>query len=123
VARIAEEPDVLADVVVSGAAGFAVIAVEGRFERRAISRRPTSHSSAGLDHRAGWFVTQHHGILAGSVADGAFAVSVKVGTADADGLYADLNLSRGGIFGGLVEQAERMGSSEFGNKHLRPIVK
>ena len=95
VAGIAQEADAGAHVVMAAAAEFAVVAVEGGFERHAVARLPAGDAGAGLHHRAGRLVAQHHGIFAGSVADGAFRVGMQIAAADADGIAPAPGLRRG----------------------------
>ena len=68
VAGRAQEADIGADVVPAAAAELAVIAVDGRLQRGAVARRPAGDAGAGLHHRAGRFVPQHHGVDAGRIA-------------------------------------------------------
>ena len=96
--RRAQEADVGADVVPAGAAGFAVVAVVRRLERRAVARRPSGDSGAALHHRPGWLVSQHHGVHGCGVANGAFRIGMQVGAADSHGGHAHLHLARSGIF-------------------------
>ena len=67
-AGVAEKPDIGAHVVMAGAAELAVVAIEGRFERGAVAGLPTRDAGPGLDHGAGRFVAQHHGVVAGCIA-------------------------------------------------------
>ena len=97
-AGVAQKADVGADVVVSGAAVLAVIAVERGFERRAVAGLPAGDAAPALDHGAGGFVAQHHGVFAGGVADGAFRIRMEIAAADTDGTDPDLDFARARVF-------------------------
>ena len=117
-AGVAQEADVGADVVAAGAAEFAVVAVEGRFERGAVPGRPAGDAGAHRHHRAGRLVPQHHGVVAGRIADGAFRIGVQVGAADAHGIHPHLHFARTGRSDFLLRQAEFARRGEFGNEHF-----
>ncbi len=114
---VAEKSNVGADVVATAAAELAVVAVEGRFQGGAVTGGPSGDTRAGLYHGAGGFVTQHHGVGAGRVADGAFGIGVQIGPADAHGIHADLYLTGCGFFERLFHQAEFAGGNQFGYEH------
>ena len=116
-AGIAQEADVGADVVVAGAAELAVVAVEGRFERRAIAGLPAGDAGAGLHHGAGRFVAEHHGVLAGGVADGAFGVGMEIAAADTDGIDPHLDFAGAWVFDRFFSQMELALRDEFGYQH------
>ena len=97
-AGVAQKADVGADVVVAAAAVLAVVAVEGGFERGAVAGVPAGDAGAGLDYGAGRFVAQHHGVLAGRIADAAFGVGVEIAAADADGIDPHLDFAGAGVF-------------------------
>lgn len=117
VAGVAEEADIGADVVVAGAAEFAVIAVESGLERAAVAGSEAGDAGAGFDDVAGGLVAEDHGVDVGRAADGALGVGVEIGAAYADGLDADLDFSGCGVFDGHIDEAEGVGGDEFGGAH------
>ena len=70
----------------AGQALVAAAAGDGRIDRHAIARPEAGHRAAGLDNRAGAFVTQRGRIGEHLVADAAVEVIVYVRAADADAL-------------------------------------
>ena len=57
--RIAQKPNIRADVMMPAQAEFAVVAVEGRLERGAVAGRPAGDSSAHLHHGSGRLMAEH----------------------------------------------------------------
>ena len=117
IAGSAQKTDVGADVVMAAAAELAVVAVEGGFERGAVAGLPAGDAGAGLDHRAGRFVAQHHGELAGSIADCAFGVGMEIAAADADGIDPHLDFAGAWVFDRIFSQMEFALRDEFGYQH------
>ena len=116
-AGVAQKADVGAHVVMAGAAELAVVAVERRFERGAIAGVPAGDAGPGLDHGAGRFVAQHHGVFAGRVADRAFGVGMQIAAADTHGIDPHLDFAGAWVFDRFFGQMELALRDEFGYQH------
>src|SRR5258708_27620259 len=90
----AHEAKIRADIVMAGHAKLAMIAVDGGFQNRPITRGPARHSMSGLYYDSGRLMSQHHRVEARCIADSAFGEIMQIGSADANGLDGDLNLAR-----------------------------
>lgn len=109
----AVEADVVAEVVATGTAHGAVVAVDGGFEDDAF---------AGADDGAGGLVAQHHREDGGGVADVAFGEVMQIRAADADGVDTDLDFA--GAWRGRgrgFDEFETVLGDELGGAHGRII--
>ncbi len=111
----AHKTNVGTNVVVAGAAEFAMVAVDGGLERRAVARRPAGDAWSRLMNHAGRLVPQHHWVDAGRVAHPAFRIGMHVGTADAHRIDADLHFAGAGIGQRALHQAELPQAAQLGN--------
>ena len=96
------------------AAEFAVVAIDGRLERRAVAGNPTGNARTHPRHHARRLMPQDHRILARRIAYAAFGVRMQIRTAYADGVDADLHLTRTGIGQRRVDQPEPAQSAKLG---------
>src|SRR5262249_11511944 len=118
---IAQELQIGANVVASGAAELAVVAIDRRLESGAVSGRPPGDASTNLDNSACRLVPQNHRELARRIADRALRIGVNVGPADTIGIHPYLYFACSRIFDGLLHQAEFARCDEFGNEHEAPL--
>ncbi len=118
---IAQEANIRADVVMAGAAEFAVVAVERGLERGAVSGGPAGDSGAGPDDGSCGLVAEHHGVFARGITDCAFGVGMQVATANANGIHPYLDFAGSGVFDGNIGESELAWGDKFGYKHLQPL--
>ena len=115
--RGTEELDILANIVVARGAEFAVVAVDGRFQHRKISRRPSGDACADLCQFTGWFMTKDRWIDCRGASDSALRKVVQIGPADSDGADSRLHFPWAGIGNGGFHHSEFSVLVEFSDFH------
>ena len=114
----AKETDVIAQIMAAAPAHRTVVAEDGRFEKGAVAGLPAADPGAGLDHRAGGFMAQDHGIDAGRVTHRAFREVVEVRATDTAEVDTDLDFAGAWIDRGGFRDLEAVLSDEFSDSHL-----
>src|SRR5206468_2843235 len=115
--RVAQKAKVRANVVVAAQTKLTVIAIKRRLKCPAVARNEPTNASPRLHDRSCRLMSEYHRINVRSAADPALAVSMKIGSADAYGLDADLHFAWSGIFNRHVSKPECLGSDEFRSLH------